>query len=231
MTDYEALAKAVKARRIELGLSQIEVSQRGGPSTTTVSRIELGRLPNVSSDSLMKLDNALEWSPGSSDAVLQGGQPEPYPMHSRGFAASVVKDSQRPVSSFSASKIALTLNPEIFDGLEPDEMIEVRSFADAAARQRAREIRNSRIHLGPSTLGETRLRAQDRLYEAQQDAANEEMAKEAAEAGFDNIHDYQDAVADYDDLAQAKLAQALQSDYMPAASPHTQPDPHNDVGE
>lgn len=35
----------------------------------------------------------------------------------------------------------------------------------------------------------------------------------------------------YDDITQAKLAEAHQSDYMPAASPHTQPDPHNDVGE
>ena len=35
----------------------------------------------------------------------------------------------------------------------------------------------------------------------------------------------------YDDIAQAKLAEALQSDYTPAASPHEQPDPHNGAGE
>lgn len=40
-----------------------------------------------------------------------------------------------------------------------------------------------------------------------------------------------DSAVAYDDIAQAKLAQALQSDYTPAASPHEQPDPHNGVGE
>lgn len=38
-----------------------------------------------------------------------------------------------------------------------------------------------------------------------------------------------DSVA-YDEITQAKLAQALQSDYGPAASPHAQPDPHDGVG-
>lgn len=40
-----------------------------------------------------------------------------------------------------------------------------------------------------------------------------------------------DAVADYADIAQQKVQEALQSDYMPAASPHEQPDTHNGVGE
>lgn len=53
----------------------------------------------------------------------------------------------------------------------------------------------------------------------------QEKSSEPASAATPNP-----AVA-YDDIAQQKLAQALQSDYMPAASPHTQPDPHDGVGE
>ena len=37
--------------------------------------------------------------------------------------------------------------------------------------------------------------------------------------------------ATYEEITRAKLAQALQSDYTPAASPHTQPDPHDGAGE
>ncbi|WP_164519927.1 helix-turn-helix domain-containing protein [Flaviflexus salsibiostraticola] len=39
-----------------------------------------------------------------------------------------------------------------------------------------------------------------------------------------------DAVASYE-IARAKLAEVEQADYMPAASPHEQPDPHNGVEE
>ncbi|MBM9432373.1 helix-turn-helix domain-containing protein [Flaviflexus equikiangi] len=39
-----------------------------------------------------------------------------------------------------------------------------------------------------------------------------------------------DAMA-YDEIARQKLAEAQQTDYTPAASPHEQPDPHKGVGE
>lgn len=40
-----------------------------------------------------------------------------------------------------------------------------------------------------------------------------------------------DPAVAYDEIARAKLAGIEQADYTPAASPHTQPDPHKDVGE
>lgn len=78
-------------------------------------------------------------------------------------------------------------------------------------------------------------REQEAIIEDQMSQAYEDAQQEAHEAGFDTVEDYNDATADpvakYDEITQAKLAQALQSDYTPAASPHTQPDPHDGVGE
>lgn len=74
-------------------------------------------------------------------------------------------------------------------------------------------------------------RDQDAVIEDQMSRAYEDAHQEAREAGFESAEDYNDAVSTYDDIAQAKLAEALQSDYTPAASPHKQPDPHDGVGE
>ena len=72
----ERLARYVRARREELGLSQGDVSARGGPSDTTLSKIEAGT-GGLSRASVSKLDTALAWARGSARRVLDGGEPEP----------------------------------------------------------------------------------------------------------------------------------------------------------
>ncbi|MFC9892142.1 helix-turn-helix domain-containing protein [Nocardia sp. NPDC127579] len=69
------LGQAVKSRRLELGLTQQEVAQAGGPSDTTQTGIEKGVAKSVSPSTLRKLDAALGWAVGSSKEILDGGEP------------------------------------------------------------------------------------------------------------------------------------------------------------
>ncbi|WP_280470956.1 helix-turn-helix domain-containing protein [Nocardia cyriacigeorgica] len=72
------LGAAVKRRRDELGLTQQEVAQAGGPSDTTQGGIEMGTARGVSPSTLRKLDSALRWRAGSARAVMEGGA-DPVP--------------------------------------------------------------------------------------------------------------------------------------------------------
>lgn len=71
------LAEFAATRRRELGLSYEQVQQRGGPSDTRMRAIENGTGPALRSSTLAKIDSALRWAEGSSQAVLNGGEPTP----------------------------------------------------------------------------------------------------------------------------------------------------------
>lgn len=81
-TDTEALRRlgdvVLRRRREELRISQYEVGERGGPSTSTLTKIEAGLPPVPSPATLRKLDDGLGWTDGSAYRLLhQGTDPEP----------------------------------------------------------------------------------------------------------------------------------------------------------
>ncbi|WP_336794220.1 helix-turn-helix domain-containing protein [Gordonia malaquae] len=69
------LAEHARRRREELGLRQDELKARGGPSTTTLTKIENATPPTPAPGTLRKLDHGLGWSSGSARRVLDGGEP------------------------------------------------------------------------------------------------------------------------------------------------------------
>lgn len=69
---WERLAKAVKARRSELGLTQADIGRLGGPSPAIVGAIENNRQTQLSPRLRRGLDEALQWEPGSVSGVLAG---------------------------------------------------------------------------------------------------------------------------------------------------------------
>lgn len=75
MADIERLGDAVRARRADLDLTQLEVHGRGGPSNSTLTSIENGVASSVSSATLRKIDTGLGWERGSARRVLDGGDP------------------------------------------------------------------------------------------------------------------------------------------------------------
>jgi transcriptional regulator with XRE-family HTH domain len=77
MSDLVRFGQIVRARRIELGLTQAKVTANGGPSDRRQTRIERGYGPAPSVDTLDKVDRGLQWAPGSAAAVLRGADPTP----------------------------------------------------------------------------------------------------------------------------------------------------------
>lgn len=78
--DPQAFGAVVKARREELGLSQLDVWQSGGPSNTTLTTIENGRAAKLPPATAKKLDAALLWRPGSALRLWREGAP-PVPFN------------------------------------------------------------------------------------------------------------------------------------------------------
>ena len=69
---WEKLGEAVRERRIDLGLTQEQLAERGGPSTPTLRAIENNRAGRLSPRLRRSLERTLQWSAGSVDQVLAG---------------------------------------------------------------------------------------------------------------------------------------------------------------
>lgn len=78
-TNAERFAEIVKTRRLELDYNQIELGDAGGPSNTTLTKVEGGTLEELTRTTARKLDVGLRWLPGSARKVWEGGDPTPIP--------------------------------------------------------------------------------------------------------------------------------------------------------
>lgn len=74
-SNSERLGEAVRKRRNDLDLSQLDVHAAGGPSNTSLTKIENGLLADLNRVTAAKLDAGLQWEPGSAKAVWLGGEP------------------------------------------------------------------------------------------------------------------------------------------------------------
>ncbi|WP_326643069.1 helix-turn-helix domain-containing protein [Streptosporangium sp. NBC_01755] len=73
--DRARLAREVKRRRQQLGLTQTQLVAVGGPSVSLISKIESRKPGPYDGMSILRLERALQWQEGSIDAVLDGGSP------------------------------------------------------------------------------------------------------------------------------------------------------------
>lgn len=69
------LGDAVKLRRAQLGLTQIDVWHANGPANSTLTAIESGTTTTISPATLRRLDTALKWPKGTAVAILSGHEP------------------------------------------------------------------------------------------------------------------------------------------------------------
>lgn len=89
---WDVLGDEVRKRRRALGLTQVEITARGGPSVETLSALERKRAGRLSRQSRRALERALEWAPGSIDDVLAGGHPQPLGDADITSAAPITQD-------------------------------------------------------------------------------------------------------------------------------------------
>ena len=83
----EDLARSVRERRLDLGLTQAELTAKGGPGTVTIRHIEGAEQAHYRPATLRALEKALDWPRGTIDAILTGS-----PMPSPQAADAVVVD-------------------------------------------------------------------------------------------------------------------------------------------
>lgn len=73
--NWQRLADFAVRRRAELGLTQVEVAQRGPLSLDRVQAIEGAKRNGYRLSTLVALERALDWGAGSVEAVLGSGEP------------------------------------------------------------------------------------------------------------------------------------------------------------
>lgn len=76
---WDQLAAAVRARRTELGLTQVDVATAGRVSVDMIRNIEHRRRTpkRVNPRTARAIEDALKWEPGSIEDTLAGGDPRP----------------------------------------------------------------------------------------------------------------------------------------------------------
>jgi transcriptional regulator with XRE-family HTH domain len=72
---WDHLARLIRERRAELGLTQREVHSVGGPSPATLYQLESGHRGSYRPHILRRLERALGWGAGSVRRALAGGLP------------------------------------------------------------------------------------------------------------------------------------------------------------
>ncbi|WP_377271865.1 hypothetical protein [Peterkaempfera sp. SMS 1(5)a] len=80
--DLQRLATRVTSRRTELHLSRDECARRARMSNTTWRRVEEG-LPTRDT-TYARVDEVLDWPPGTSAAILDGDESAPVPGETSG---------------------------------------------------------------------------------------------------------------------------------------------------
>ena len=150
---WETLGDAVRHRRKELGLTQADVTARGGPSVETVRAIENNRAGRLGRQSRRALERAIEWDVGSIDAVLEGAAPRLLATATVAGAPPTAPPAGREAASAAADRFAMA-----------ERLIKMRqAFADhrdhmtGAARQAmedeftaaAREIEDALVWMLP----------------------------------------------------------------------------------
>lgn len=74
---WEKLGVAVRDRRSDLGLTQVEVAEHGGLSVETLRLVERNRAGRLSPRLRRALERVLQWQSGSVDSILAGDEPTP----------------------------------------------------------------------------------------------------------------------------------------------------------
>lgn len=100
--DWSRLAAYVRSRRlVDLGLEQTALADLAGVSKRTIVTVENGRPVNLNTRA--KLEAALGWAPGSTDAVLSGGEPSlidsPEPAFTDPYESAIWALSDLPTST------------------------------------------------------------------------------------------------------------------------------------
>jgi hypothetical protein len=145
---WDELAKAVRDRRRALNLTQVEVTERGGPSVGTQQGIETGRASRLSKRLRRALERAIEWEPGSIDRILAGGRPQPLAGSDAAVAVPVAQDAVATEERFAVAQRVLEMKRTLAEhqNVMPES---AREALEAEITQAAREVEAAIIKMLP----------------------------------------------------------------------------------
>jgi transcriptional regulator with XRE-family HTH domain len=111
---WDQLAEAVRARRVELGLKQVDVATAGHVSVDVIRNIEHRRRTpkRVNPRTARALEDALKWEPGSIEDTLAGGKPTPVPSTRQRRRASNTPPRGKPDATVQRSPTASAEMPD-----------------------------------------------------------------------------------------------------------------------
>lgn len=132
--DWQRLAKYAARRRAELGLTQIEVAQRGPLSLDRVQAIEGGKSARYRLGTLVALERALGWTEGSVERILAGGEPNVAEGTSVRFAAP----GSGKTEAYLANLVAPTDEELRRSGLKPETVEAILAMRRRIARAAAK---------------------------------------------------------------------------------------------
>lgn len=129
-TDPKALGQIVRDRRLDLGLSQVEVAGRAGVSEPAYRSLETGRT-RATDRTLSLVSKALEWPSTALRDIRDGKDGWKDLLHSSGTGA----DEPRSELSISASGVNLDelrdLDPDAYDLI----VLQAQAALDRARRR------------------------------------------------------------------------------------------------
>lgn len=119
--------RTLAERRRLMGFSQEELAEAIHVSKATIAAHEQGRRANLHPSNKIALEQALKWTPGSVDRVMNGGEPEPI---SEASAQSARVIDLVPGAQAVLDELSLVNDPEERRRLTRAMIEMVRSWRD-----------------------------------------------------------------------------------------------------
>lgn len=143
--DWDRLAAALDARITELGMTQAEIQARGGPSPAKVREVVNRRATAMSPSKRRDLERAVEWTPGSIDRILAGGDPAVFSPDAGLFLSKL----RHPYQSALVAEAIEGDDEELVEALE--EVLETGQVSPNALAQLQRLRDDATIKYFPKT--------------------------------------------------------------------------------
>ena len=125
--DWTRLGQAIRARRRQLNLSQVDVSTAGGPSSETLRLLERGDPGPYMQRTVTALERVLRWRAGAVQAIVAGESPDEW--------VEPPEPEQHSAPASSARDRAVTALLDYAAELDKPAQTEVLAFAQRLIAQ------------------------------------------------------------------------------------------------
>jgi transcriptional regulator with XRE-family HTH domain len=106
-TDPVQLGELMRRRQVELDLTWQAIADRAGLSRTTLNDIRNGKIENTQPRTIRAVERALQWTSGSIDSILAGGDPTPLDVDTIANGQNIGANASAYIDDHSPSRATL----------------------------------------------------------------------------------------------------------------------------